>query len=113
MKRLLPFALLLLTAVAVAASLTASWTAPTQNTDGTAITAPLTYNLYTGAKGAEVKTQANLTATQATIAGLTAGAQTCATVTAVANGVESAQSAEVCATPAFPTPNPPTNLLVR
>lgn len=111
MKKLF-LALLAFPAIVLAATLTATWTAPTTNTDGSAITATLTYNLYTGAAGAETKTQSALTSTTAAITA-TAGVSTCAKVTALANGVESAQSAEVCATPAFPTPNAPTGLTLK
>lgn len=102
----------LLSPVALAQTLTAAWTAPTANTDGTPITAPVTYNLYSGAKGAEVKTQSALTATTITVAA-TPGTQLCVRVTAVVNALESAQSAEACGTRAFSTPAAPASLTLR
>jgi len=98
-------------AVAIATTLTASWIAPTTNTDGSPISATVTYNLYTGAKGAEVKSQSGLTSTSVVISAL-AGTQVCARVTAVANNVESAQSPEVCATAPFPTPSAPVSVVL-
>jgi hypothetical protein len=90
-----------------------SWTAPTTNTDGTAITATLTYNIYQGLTGALAKVQSGVTTTAATItAGLTAGTTQCFAVTAVANGVESAQSNSACAAISQPSPNSPTTVVV-
>jgi hypothetical protein len=90
-----------------------SWTAPTTNTDGTAITATLTYNVYQGLSGALVKVQSNLTTAATTITtGLTANTTQCFAVTAIANGVESAQSTPACAAIPFPAPGAPTSVIV-
>jgi hypothetical protein len=90
-----------------------SWTAPTLNTDGTTITAPLTYNIYQGLTGALAKVQSGLTINAATItAGLTPGTTQCFAVTAVANGAESAQSNTACTAISQPTPNSPTTVVV-
>lgn len=107
MKKFLIGALALFPVLVFAAvTLSVKWAAPTTYTDGTTISDPITYNVYVGATGAEVKSQSALTATQATIAA-TANVQQCATITAVVNGVESAQSAEGCATKGFPVPSAP------
>lgn len=108
-------ALLCVAGAALAATLTASWTAPTKNTDGSNITAPLTYNLYTGATpGSEGATpsQTGLSGTSSPVT-VAAGATLCAQLTAVANGLESAHSPEVCASAPFPTPNAPTGLALH
>lgn len=86
---------------------TFSWTAPTQNTDGSAITGALTYNVYVGSAPTNT---APITGTSY-VAQLAVGTYS-VTVTAVnAAGVESAQSAPalsvtVVATPVV-QPNPP------
>lgn len=99
----------LVASVALAATLTGAWTPPTANTDGSTIAAPITYNTYIGASGAEVLVGAGLT-TASTTASVAAGATACLQVTAVVNGVESARTTEVCKTEPFPTPNAPTNV---
>jgi hypothetical protein len=96
-------ALALVASVAFAATHTASWTAPTTNTDGSTISVPLTYNVYEGAKSAEVKTQTGVTSLSATVTG------PCVLVSAVENGNEGALSNEVC----LQIPNAPTNLKVQ
>lgn len=108
MKRLLPL-LLLVPLVALAASAAVTWTAPTGYTDGTTIAAAdkITYNLYAGAKGAEVLLQSGLTAPPANIPAQP-GVEVCGEVTAVVNGVESDRSNEGCTTKPFPKPNAPT-----
>lgn len=108
MKKILTV-FLLVPALVLAAVATVGWDAPTLNTDGTAITAPLTYNVYSGAKGAEVLDQAAVIGLAANVAA-TPGVEKCIEVTAVANGVESDRSAEVCTTKPFPKPLPPTNV---
>lgn len=114
MKRLLYLALIIAPIAAEAQTATVSWTAPTKNTDGTSINAPLTYNLYQGAQGTTpTKVQSSLATTTATVtAGLTPGTTQCFTVTALANGNESAQSASACAAIPFPTPGVPTQITV-
>jgi hypothetical protein len=76
-------------------SATLSWVAVTKNVEGATITG-VTYNIYQGRKAAtNTKVQSGLTATLMTLTNLLAG-ETCWVVTAVANGVESAPSLEVC-----------------
>lgn len=120
MKRL--FALLallpLITVAQTAPTLTATWTAPTKNTDSSAITAALTYNLYAGTScTALVKAQraiatTSVTLTGSTLTGLIPGATYCFAVTAVANGVESAQSNTATVAIPSPTPNAPSQITI-
>lgn len=116
MKRLWFLALILISpaAFAQASTATVSWTAPTKNTDGSAITATITYNLYQGVQGSTLtKVQSNLATNSATVtAALTPGTTQCFTVTAVTNGVESAQSLSACTAIAFPTPGAPSQITV-
>jgi hypothetical protein len=88
---------------------TITLTAPTQYTDGTTIasSAAISYRVYQGAKGSTSKALVGtITSTSTTInSGLQAGQEYCWQVTAVINGVESAQSNEGCKSFAFPTPN--------
>lgn len=89
-------------------SATVAWTAPTANTDGSALTGALTYNLYQGAAGAMVSVQTGLTTVSATVTkGLTAGSTQCFAITAVENGVESLQSLPACVTLQALTPTAP------
>jgi hypothetical protein len=89
------------------------WTAPTTNTDGTAITATLTYNIYQGPSGSLVKVQSGVSGNSATVTtGLTAGSVQCFAVTAIANGVEGPQSNSACVTIPSPSPSAPTNLTI-
>lgn len=94
-----------------------TWSAVIANTDGTPVVAPVTYNIYQGAKGAEAATPVatGVTATTWTATtGLSPGTTVCWEVTAVSGaGIESAKSAEVCRTFAPSIPNPPTNLTVQ
>ncbi len=92
MKKLaLGFILTLAAAVAIAAvTHSASWTAPTTNTDGSAITVPLTYNVYQGQKGAETLLASGLTALTAPVDG------PCVYVTATEGTTEGVPSNEVC-----------------
>lgn len=93
-----------------------SWTAPTTNTDGTAITGAVTYNVYQGTATAlaTAAVQTGLTATSVTVtAGLTDGATVCWAVTAVAGGIESAQSATACKTFPAGTPNSPAGFTAK
>ena len=91
-----------------------TWTAPTTNLDGSAITATLTYNVYQAVQGAIlVKVQSAVATTTETLtAGLTAGSIQCFAVSAIANGVESAQSNTACVAIPFPTPGVPTQITV-
>jgi hypothetical protein len=91
-----------------------AWTAPTVNTDGSALTGALTYNIYQGAKGAEVKSVSGVTTTTYTVSsGLTDGSTVCWYVTAVEGGQESASSAEVCKTFPPAIPQAPASLTVK
>jgi hypothetical protein len=77
-----------------------SWVAPTQYTDGTTIpsTVALTYNVYAKLGGAaETKIRAAITGTSITAGAYPVGQSNCYTITVLANGVESARSAEACA----------------
>jgi hypothetical protein len=115
MKFIAPFLLFLLAGVALAAPPQAvlTWTAPTTNSDGSAITATLTYNLYQGLTGALVKVQTGVATLSATITtGLTAGTSQCFAVSAVENGVEGAQSNTACATIPQQVPGQPTQITV-
>lgn len=86
-KRLLVALLLALAACVaeaqtVTTSIPVSWTAPTTNTDGTAITGTLTYQLYQGVKGgAFTAVGTPVSALTVTVTSATAGA--CFTVVAI------------------------------
>jgi hypothetical protein len=118
MKRLSVLLLVALAGVALARassppSAALSWTAPTQNIDGTTITGTITYNIYQGLAGALVKVQSGVTGTAATITtGLTAGTTQCFAITAVVSASESAQSTAACAAIPVPTPNAPSQVIV-
>lgn len=84
-----------------------TWTAPTQNTDGTAVKTPITFTVYEGtvAKCTTTQTSAGLT-------GLSVGLHTY-TVTAKTSDGESAKSNAASKTIPPAPPNPPTNLTVN
>lgn len=110
-------ALMLAAGVAFAAtSASISWTGPTLNTDGSAITGAVTYNLYTGAQGVApevTSVQKGITTPSATVTtGLTAGATVCFAVSAVVGGVEGAQTAPSCVAVPLPTPGVPTQVTI-
>jgi|SRR5665213_383848 len=90
---------------------TLTWTAPTKNTDGTALGGPVTYNVYQTASGATsggTKLASNLaTLTDAISSGLADGSTDCFNVTAVVAGQESAYSNQVCKTFPAGVPVPP------
>lgn len=93
----------------VAPTASLSFTAPTLNTDGTAVALPLTYNVYQSAtSGAEVKVASGAKGAPIVInTAITSNTTFYWKITAVdANGVESAQSNEVCK--AFPAAVPGT-----
>lgn len=78
-----------------------TFTAPTTNTDGTAIATPVTYNIYQSATpGTEVKVASGVTGSPATVTiGLLPGATAYFKVSVVdKNGAESALSNEACKT---------------
>lgn len=101
--------MLLVSSVASAGTATLNWTVPTTNTDGSAITGPVTYNVYKGTQGQTVKPllTSGLTGTSYTAANLAGGTTVCFNVTAVVGGVESAYSNEGCKLIPLPIPNPP------
>lgn len=99
MKRFAALALVLASAVALAQTATTSatlaWTAPTANTDGSAISGALTYNVYEGPKaGPFTKVASGLSGGTTTLTSLTAGP--CFAVTTVEAASESALSNTVC-----------------
>lgn len=119
MRRLLPQLLALFTAAlssgtAGATNLTLSWVAPTQYTDGSNIAAgtAITYNVYGAIQGQPLQQLATALATTTTVRANVDPGVRCYAVTAVITGIESAQTPQVCATVAPPTPAPPTNLTV-
>lgn len=92
---------------------TVTWTAPTQFTDGTAIVGAITYQLYTGATGKEVKLGNPVTSPPYVINPTpAAGTTLCVYVTATVGGVESAPSGEACGTVPKPTPNGPGTVVI-
>lgn len=85
-------------AVGTAPTATITFVAPTKNTDGSAITGTLTYNLYQGtAAGAETKVASAIAGSPFTVStGLVASTTVYWYLTAVENGVESAPTNEAC-----------------
>jgi hypothetical protein len=92
-----------------------TWTAPTTFTDGTPITGTITYNVYQGtAANALTKVATGVTTLTDTIStGLVDGATYYWSVTAVVNGVESAQTAPVSKTFSPGTPDGVVSLTVK
>ena len=110
MRALPVLAMFSCSAVAGTANLTV--TAPTQNTDGTAITLQLTFKFY-GAVQGQAKTVLATVGTPAyTHSTAPNGVTYCYQVTAVAGGQESAPTAEVCKAMPAAIPNPPGGLTV-
>jgi len=95
-------ALLAIVRVVHAATLpafTITWSAPTQYTDGTTIAGPITYQVYAGASGQEVKLGNPVTASPYVINPTPApGTTLCVQVTATVAGIESDRPTEVCGT---------------
>lgn len=91
-----------------------SWTAPTNNTNGTPIAGAITYNLYQGPQaGTLVKVQSGITGTSGVItAGIVPGTVYCFAATAVANGNESVQTSPACGVVAIGTPNAPGQITI-
>lgn len=104
---LLAVGLLSTACYAVPPSYTVTWGVPTQNTDSTTIVGAITYQLYVGPSGQEVKYKTPVTAPPYVLVPTPAAGQTCVQVTATVNGVESALSPEVCAVVPVAKPNPP------
>lgn len=89
------------------ASVTIRWTAPTENIDGTPVTANLTYNVYAALKGATKTKIATSTTGASTTVQVAPG--TCFEITAVAAGAgESARSTELCM---LAIPKPPSGVV--
>lgn len=87
-----------------------SWTAPTQNTDGTPVGSPITYRVYrSGSATGTFAVQCQTNAVSASLMSQPVGAQFYR-VTASVAGVESGPSNVVSKTIVAPTPNPPGNL---
>ena len=78
-----------------AATVTVKLQAPTANTDGSAISSPLTYNLYKGSCTSLVRTQKGLTSLTIT-ANAVLGQPTGFQVSAVENGIEGPRSPIYC-----------------
>lgn len=85
-----------------------SWPPSTTRTDGTPITGPVTFTVYQGPSGAEVKTFSWILGSTLTVTtGLASGTTVCwqVTETETATGLESARTPENCKTfPAVATP---------
>lgn len=109
MKYFLVVWLLVCGAVAHAAApqLVITWSAPTQFTDGTPLQGGITYQVYVGPAGNEVKVATPPQAPPLTLSVIAPGV-TCVQVTATVNGRESARTPEKCVTILAPAPNAPT-----
>lgn len=83
-----------------------SWTAPTQNTDGSAITKAITYTIYEGTTA-----KCTTTATAASLTSLSVGVHSWTTTAKTTDG-ESAKSNVASKTITAAPPNPPTGLTV-
>ena len=98
-------------------TLTVAWVPPTKNVDGSAITGTLTYNAYWGTSCVVPLTSKMNTTPIAGTSYLVTNAGPgfkCFAVTAVVNGVESAQSAMARTTVTAATiPNPPSQISVN
>ena len=96
-------------------TVTVSWTPPTTYTDGSSIAAgtPITYNVYTGAAGAETRA-ATVNINSYVFSSATLSGVVCIKVSSVVAGVESAPTPERCVTVAMlpKTPAVPTGLAV-
>jgi len=99
---------------AASPTLTVTWTAPTKKEDGSLIAGTLTYQLYSGVSGKEVKLGVPVTASPYIVTtGIPAPGQTlCFQVTAILNGVESVRTPEACVTIPYPRPVSPTQITV-
>lgn len=119
MKKLFLALMLALTVSAVAPAATApvttvNWLKSTTNTDGSAIVGAVTYQLYVGAIGKEVKFGNPVTSPPYILnnPAPTPGTQVCVRVTATANGVESDLSDEACTMIPALKPNAPTQVKI-
>lgn len=98
-------------AQAATPTFTVTWPAPTQYEDGSTIVGAITYQLYVGPKGAEVKYKTPVTSPPYILVPTPGPGVTCAQVTATVGGVESARSGEACGTVAAPIPKPPATVV--
>lgn len=96
--------------VKIGGNITLGWVAPTQNTDGSAITGALTYNLYSVTSTGSTSLQTGITGTTNQRTNLNAGTP-CYSLTAVVNGLESAPTVPVCVA-VVAGPNAPTSVSV-
>lgn len=101
-------------AQAATPQLTIDFKPPTLNADGTPIgAAALTYQVYLGASGKEIKYGAPIASGPYTVnLGLTPGQTVCVQVSTIANAMESIKSTEACATLPQPIPTAPTTVTV-
>lgn len=116
---LLPLAALAQSAPPTTATATLTYVAPTKNTDGSAITGPITYNLYAAAQGATpVKVAAGITGAAVftlPLASIPAGGVTeCFALAAVVGGFESVLSSPLACKliAAPPIPNGPSSIAI-
>jgi hypothetical protein len=91
-------------------SITLSWVAPIANTDGSAISGTLSYNLYTVTATGSTSLQTGITGLTNQRTNLNAGTP-CYALTAVENGIESSPTNPVCVT-VTAGPNAPTSISV-
>jgi hypothetical protein len=112
MKRLLLLCFIATSALAQTPQVLLTWIAPTTNTDGTPITAVLSYNVYQYNAGLWAKLGTAAVPTY-TVTPVTVGTVYSFRVTAVALGVESAPSAQVSVTAGQKTPSAPTGLTAK
>lgn len=96
--------------VKTGSNITLAWVAPTTNTDGSAITGTLSYNLYSVTATGYTSLQSGITGLTNQRTNLSAGTP-CYALTAVLNGVESAQTNPVCVA-VVSGPNAPTSVSV-
>lgn len=95
-------------AQAATSQFSVSWSAPTTYEDASKITGAITYQMYVGASGKEVKFGNPVTSPPYVIVPTPApGVTTCVQVTSTVAAVESKRPTEVCGTVPFPLPNPP------
>ncbi len=114
---LLAILLLLVCGTAFAGDATLSWTAPTQNEDGSALTDLASYKIYHGTTPAgpypnEVVV-ANPALTSFIVTGLPQGLNYFVATAINSQGIESGYSGEASKDVPAPAPNPPFNLVVE
>lgn len=103
----------LLESVAYAGTATITWSAPTANTDGSAITGVISYKVFGGKQGASRLQIAAPGNTSFIHRDLVGGDTWCYHVTAVVNGQESIPSNVVCKAIPQVVPNPPVIVTVE